>query len=642
MDVLFPWMATNSLPQANPAPASKPSAVQGWLDSSAQRVSASNALLVVQQGSRVKPLASVPAIADPEASMLQVAGSALKDKRVVVREENHPTAKLAPTKRSVCVGLSMRMAGRPAAVVFRLLVNASEDDGVVLQKVAALTLRRAEDDAAGSEGSSSTGLQNSTPINTNINTPTVAAVAQYDAAQVAIAQLVAEQGSLLASVAALVDQSDLDQSLHALVSRLAQQFRCLRVYVGCVVGKQVVIRAVSGLVDFDPRSALMVDVVQAMNETVMLACAIRVPEPAEDRVPPQSHASLAEQLNNPALMSVPLAADDSVVGVLLLERDRSFNASEVAQLERLSLLVSPMLALKTTESMSVWQWLRRFCGRGLRGVFGPSRLGLKLALLAFAALVAFSATYTQMHRVDADAALEPSTQRAVVSGFASFLSQVEARAGDIVKSGDVLAHLDVEELGLDRIKWLGEREKLNKEYRANLAQRDRSKVRVLEAQRSQAQAKIDLIDAQIARGTLRAPIDGVVVSGDHFQSLGRPVERGELLFEVASLEDFRLILQLDEKDIGWVKLGSKGQLRLRSLTDRTFPFEVTAVTPVSEPGEGANTFRVEAHLEKLPESLRSGMQGVAKIDVEPRAVGWIWTRSFVEWARMQIWKFGGL
>ncbi len=622
--------------------------MQNWLDSACLRVNASNALLVVQQGSLVKPLASVTAMLDTDTSMLQVARNALKNKKVAVRENDHPSAKHEASKRSVCVGLSMRLAGRPGAVVFRLLVDQPEDDAVVVKNVAAQILRRAEDKAGRSEAVADVVSPTpklavtSKPTVETLSTPASDLGAVPAVEQQSVVQLVAEQGSLLGSVAALVDQIDLDQSLHALVCRIAQQFRCLRVYVGCVEGRQIAIRAVSGLVDFDPRSALMVDVVQAMNETRMMSCAIRVPDTDADRVPPQSHASLAEQLKNPALISIPLTTENSVLGVLLLERDRPFTANETAQLERLSLLISPMLALKTTEAMSTGQWLRRFMGRGLGSLLGARRLGLKLSLLALMLIVAVSATYTQMHRVDANASLEPNTQRAVVSGFSSFLSQVEARAGDIVSSGDVLARLDVDELELDRIKWVGEKEKLNKEYRANLAQRDRSKVRVLEAQRSQAQAKIDLIDAQIQRATLRAPIDGVVVSGDHFQSLGRPVERGELLFEVASLDDYRLILKLDEKDIGWVKIGSKGQLRLRSLTDRTFPFEVTAITPVSEPGEGANTFRVEANLEKLPQSMRSGMQGVAKIDVEPRAIGWIWTRSFVDWARMQIWKFGGL
>lgn len=633
-------MVANSTPQSVSQPPPNKSAMQNWLDSACVRVGASHALLVVQQGSLVKPMASVPAMERLDPSMLQVARTALKDKKVVT-EQDHSSADLETSKRSVCVGLSMRMAGRPGAVVLRLLVNTTEDDAAVLQKVAALTLRRADDQSDHSGVAAK--VQPEIGRQTNSKTAAQASPSQtLTDEQTAISQLVSEQGCLLGSVASLVNHSDLDQSLHALVCRLAQQFRAQRVYIGCVEGRRIAIRAVSGLVDFDVRSALLVDVVQAMKETQMMASTIRMHKADVDSVSPQNHASLAEQLNNPALISIPLVTESSVVGVLLLERDLPFDANETAQLERLSLLISPMLALKATDAMTAWQWLRRFIGRGLHSIFGTSRLGLKLSLLALVLLAAVSSTYTQMHRVDASASLEPSTQRAVVSGLSSFLGQVEARAGDIVHSGDVLAQLDVDELELDRIKWQGEKEKLNKEYRANLAQRDRSKVRVLEAQRSQAQAKIDLIDAQIERATLRAPIDGVVVSGDHFQSLGRPVERGELLFEVASMDDFRLILQLDEKDIGWVSIGSKGQLRLRSLTDRTFPFEVTGVTPVSEPGEGANTFRIEANLEKLPESLRPGMQGVAKVDVEPRAIGWIWTRHFVEWARMQIWKFGGV
>ena len=180
---------------------------------------------------------------------------------------------------------------------------------------------------------------------------------------------------------------------------------------------------------------------------------------------------------------------------------------------------------------------------------------------------------------------------------------------------------------------------MTKEYRANLAQRDRSNIRILEARRSQAQSQIDLIDAKIERATLHAPIDGVVISGDLSQLVGSPIEQGQLLFEVASLQEYRLSLMVDEADIGWVEIGSIGNLRLRSLPDQSFPFTVTAITPVSEPGKGANLFRVEASLKELPQSFRPGMRGFAKIEVEPRAIGWIWSRSFLNWLKLQSWKY---
>ena len=290
--------------------------------------------------------------------------------------------------------------------------------------------------------------------------------------------------------------------------------------------------------------------------------------------------------------------------------------------------------------MSSLEWLNRLTKKHLRSLLGSSKIGLKLGFIGLLGFVVWSSLYTTMFKVDAKAEIEARVQRAVVAYAPSYLSQVERKAGDIVKEGDVLAQLDVEDLQLDRIKWVGELDKLTKEYRANLAQRDRSNIRILEARRSQAQSQIDLLDAKIKRATLRAPIDGVVVSGDLSQVVGSPVEQGQLLFEVASLEEYRLSLLVDEADIGWVKIGKQGNLRLRSLPDQSFPFSITEITPVSESKENANLFRVEASLAELPATFRPGMHGFAKIEVEPRAIGWIWTRSFVNWFRIQAWKYG--
>ena len=37
--------------------------------------------------------------------------------------------------------------------------------------------------------------------------------------------------------------------------------------------------------------------------------------------------------------------------------------------------------------------------------------------------------------------------------------------------------------------------------------------------------------------------------------------------------------------------------------------------------------------------LRPGMEGVGKIDVEPRRLVWIWTHRLVDWARLFIWSY---
>ena len=59
---------------------------------------------------------------------------------------------------------------------------------------------------------------------------------------------------------------------------------------------------------------------------------------------------------------------------------------------------------------------------------------------------------------------------------------------------------------------------------------------------------------------MTAPFDGIIVSGDLSQSLGSPVERGQVLFEVAPLDGYRIVLRVDERDIPYVALGQRGEL----------------------------------------------------------------------------------
>jgi len=146
-------------------------------------------------------------------------------------------------------------------------------------------------------------------------------------------------------------------------------------------------------------------------------------------------------------------------------------------------------------------------------------------------------------------------------------------------------------------------------------------------------------EEQLARTALVAPFDGVVVSGDLTQQLGAPVERGRVLFELAPLSTFRLVLKVDERDVGYVMPGQRGTLVLAAFPGERIGFEVTRVTPVSTPREGRNYFRVEAALDGNGPRLRPGMEGVGKIDVGRAGLAWIWTRQIIDAARLASWSW---
>ena len=72
----------------------------------------------------------------------------------------------------------------------------------------------------------------------------------------------------------------------------------------------------------------------------------------------------------------------------------------------------------------------------------------------------------------------------------------------------------------------------------------------------QVQSEMALLDDQLAHTRVLSPFDGIVVSGDLSQSLGSPVEKGKVLFEIAPLDSYRIVLEVDERDIADVRVGA--------------------------------------------------------------------------------------
>ena len=62
---------------------------------------------------------------------------------------------------------------------------------------------------------------------------------------------------------------------------------------------------------------------------------------------------------------------------------------------------------------------------------------------------------------------------------------------------------------------------------------------------------------------------------------------------------------------------------------------------MASPMEGRNVFEVEANLESQPDTLRPGLQGVARISVGEAPVLWAWTHRLGEWLRLKAWGLWG-
>jgi multidrug resistance efflux pump len=207
-------------------------------------------------------------------------------------------------------------------------------------------------------------------------------------------------------------------------------------------------------------------------------------------------------------------------------------------------------------------------------------------------------------------------------------------------AGEALCILEDEELRLKIEELEGELAMRGKELQKALATHDATTAEIVSAQMDRARAQLALLERQLARTSVASPIQGVVVKGDLSQSIGAPVERGQVLFEVAPLDDYRIALKVDERDISDVQVGQAGMLLLPALPGRQWPFTVRNVTPVSSAEGDRNTFRVEGRFAGAGDPrLRPGMEGVAKIDIEQRSLASILGRRVLEWLRVTQWSW---
>ena len=171
-----------------------------------------------------------------------------------------------------------------------------------------------------------------------------------------------------------------------------------------------------------------------------------------------------------------------------------------------------------------------------------------------------------------------------------------------------------------------------------MAKANRVDQQMAAAQANQARAQLDLVLAKLERVQVTAPFDAVVVKGDLSQLIGSPLEQGKVLYELAPLDAWRVILKVDERDIGQVRLGAHGELLLSSLPGKSWPFTVKKLTPISVAEEGHNFFRVEAELGEQAPKLSPNMEGVAKVEAGQSNLLWIWTHPLLDWARLTWWK----
>lgn len=352
--------------------------------------------------------------------------------------------------------------------------------------------------------------------------------------------------------------------------------------------------------------------------------------------------ALARASGAGAVAAVPMGDPDTPWGVIVAEftaDDPPALAAAAATLDLCGDALAPLLDVKRLNER--W-WIIRALD-GLVSVFrflvGPGALGWKAVALVLAAAILVLATLQAPDRVTAQAEIASEDRVLVSAPFDGFLSDRRVRAGERVTAGQILLTLDERELTLERLRHAATLRQTQIELDQAAAERDRARMSVLTAQSGETQALLDLTDARLEAGRLRAPFDGVVTSDLTEGRVGAPLGRGEELMTIAPRADWTAVLHIPDRRIGDVALDQPGTLRLAALPDDPIPILLTRLTPMTEARDGDNTFRATARLiGPPPGDLVHGMEGVAKVTTGRKLWVRTWGEPFLARVRLRLWS----
>lgn len=451
-------------------------------------------------------------------------------------------------------------------------------------------------------------------------------------------------------IASAMTEQRFTPAAHALVTDLAIRFDCDRVSVGFRregANGHTTVDAVSHSAQIGKRMNLIRAIGSAIDEAIDQQSLLQLPAPAEQLLVTRDHAALARQHGSDSLLTVPFvigvsgATGNLITGGFTFERSgaRPFTLAEIELCQAVVALCSRILDEKRLNDRLLVARIKDIARDQLIKFTGPRHYGRKLAATVLMLMVLFFSIASSTYTVGANAALEGAIRRVLVAPFDGYVATASQRAGDVIKTGTVLATLDQRDLQLEYLRWASQADQYSKQYQEAMAKSDRVQLNISLAQMQQARAQMDLLAEQLARASITAPLDGIVVSGDLSQALGSAVKRGQTLFEVAPLNAYRVILEVDESDITGIEEGHRGELMLTALPGQVFPLVITHLTPVTSSREGRSFFRVEANVEQVSDKLRPGMEGIGKIAIGQRKLIWQWTHKMVDWLRLSVWSW---
>jgi multidrug efflux pump subunit AcrA (membrane-fusion protein) len=339
--------------------------------------------------------------------------------------------------------------------------------------------------------------------------------------------------------------------------------------------------------------------------------------------------------------------DDKTVGVVTIESTAP-GPADIASVELIQAaldLVSPVLLLRKSDDLPLALRAKRSLLKSAAWAVGPKHTGWKLVGI-LVMIAAITVTFVKApYRIEAPIELQPRLKFIVSTPFDGIIESLgkDVEAGHVVRKGDVLVQMKIDEIDLERRQAQGEIMAAQAEADTylntpgKLGERAQALARV-----DQARAKLENAELRLAQATVRSPMDGTIIAGDLTDKIGAAVRLGDLLFQVAPLDNMVIVARVSDRDIALLREAAegeptRGEIATRGRPTETFPFHLERIVPLAQPKDGKNSFEVRGTLESGAPWLRPGMEGLAKFDTGRRTLLWIGTRRIRDQLRLWLW-----
>jgi multidrug efflux system membrane fusion protein len=206
----------------------------------------------------------------------------------------------------------------------------------------------------------------------------------------------------------------------------------------------------------------------------------------------------------------------------------------------------------------------------------------------------------------------------VTARTGGILTELKVRRGSVVKRGDVLAILSDEarEAQVAQARAVAEQRRTELEAKSRLiasGSMPRLELGNLQSQVKIAEAQLAAAEAELARGVVRAPWDGIIndvpveVGGAAFSMAGKEIA------QLVALDPMLAVVEVAERKLGGINLGDVADVRL--VTGQTATGRVRFVSKTAS--QTTRTYRVEIEIANPDGAISDGITAEVAIRLAP-------------------------